>query len=26
LPMVEECILNVDLEAGSITVAEGFAG
>ena len=25
LPMVEECILKVDLEAGSITVAEGFA-
>jgi 16S rRNA processing protein RimM len=25
LPMVEECILNVDLDAGSITVADGFA-
>ena len=25
LPMVEECILNVDLEAGRITVAQGFA-
>ena len=25
LPMVEECILQVDLEAGRITVAEGFA-
>jgi 16S rRNA processing protein RimM len=25
LPMVEECILKVDLDAGSITVAEGFA-
>jgi hypothetical protein len=23
--MVEECILKVDLDAGSITVAEGFA-
>ncbi len=26
LPMVEECILKVDLEASRITVAEGFAG
>jgi 16S rRNA processing protein RimM len=25
LPMVEECILKIDLEAGRITVAEGFA-
>ena len=25
LPMVEECILKVDLEAGRITVAAGFA-
>jgi 16S rRNA processing protein RimM len=25
LPMVEECILKVDLEAGRITVADGFA-
>ncbi len=25
LPMVEECILKVDLEAGRITVAQGFA-
>ena len=25
LPMVEECILGVDLEAGRITVAAGFA-
>jgi 16S rRNA processing protein RimM len=25
LPMVEDCILNVDLEASRITVAEGFA-
>lgn len=25
LPMVEECILKIDLEAGCITVAEGFA-
>jgi 16S rRNA processing protein RimM len=25
LPMVEECILRVDLEAGSILVAAGFA-
>ena len=24
LPMVEDCILDVDLEAGRITVAEGF--
>ena len=25
LPMVEDCIVKVDLEAGRITVAEGFA-
>ena len=25
LPMVEDCILQVDLQAGRITVAEGFA-
>jgi len=26
LPMVEECILEIDLDASRITVAEGFAG
>jgi 16S rRNA processing protein RimM len=26
LPMVEECILKVDLKGGCITVADGFAG
>ena len=25
LPMVEECILTIDLDASRITVAEGFA-
>ncbi len=25
LPLVEECVLDVDLDAGRITVAEGFA-
>ena len=26
LPMVEECVLSVDLDAGRIVVAPGFAG
>ena len=25
LPMIEDCILSVDLDAGRIVVAEGFA-
>jgi 16S rRNA processing protein RimM len=26
LPMVEDCVVRIDLDAGRITVAEGFAG